>query len=71
MVEVPASTPVTIPVLPTIVATVVVPLAQTPPDGELVSVVVNPSQTVNVPDIVPGIRLTETIWVTKQPVVSA
>ena len=53
MVAVPADTPVTVPVLPT-VATVVVVLLQAPPVVASLNPVVDPAQTVAVPVIVPA-----------------
>ncbi len=65
MLAVPAETPVTIPVVPT-VATDVLPLVQAPPEVVLDKVVTPPTQTLNVPDIEPtdGSALTVTTFVT-------
>ena len=53
MVAVPAATPVTVPVLPT-VATVVAVLLQAPPVVASLNPVVAPAQTIAVPVIVPA-----------------
>ena len=63
---VPAATPVAIPVDEPIVATPVDELLQVPPPV-LVSVVVNPSQTVVVPPIADGNGLTVIASTAKQP----
>jgi hypothetical protein len=58
----PETTPVTDP----IVATLVLRLVQTPPVKVLLSVVVRPEQTVRVPVIAGGLVLTETIALATQ-----
>ena len=63
IVVVPANTPVTIPVEEPIVATVGVLLLHVPPVVASLNVVVEPSQTVNVPVIPAGDGLTVTIVV--------
>ena len=65
--DVPADTPVTIPVEP-IVATAVLPLAQAPPVDASLNEVVAPWHTAAVPDIAAGNPLTVTIVVARQPV---
>ena len=50
------------------VATPVLPLVHAPPPGEEFKVVVAPVQTVVVPVIAPGVVVTLTVWVAKQPV---
>jgi hypothetical protein len=57
---VPALTPVTTPVDEPTVATPVLPLVQVPPDGDELSVVVDPVQTEAVPEIAPGAVATVT-----------
>jgi hypothetical protein len=69
IVEVPASTPVTVPVKEPTVATAVLLLAQVPPTGLAESVVEARAHTVNVPDIALGRAVTESVRVTKHPVV--
>jgi hypothetical protein len=64
---VPADTPVTTPVPETIVATPVLLLAQVPPPASL-NAVVNPAQTVGVPDIADGSGLTVLTAVAMHPV---
>lgn len=71
MVEVPAATPATTPVVAPIAATPVLLLAHVPPAGELLSVVDDPMQTLRLPDTALGLALTETVRVTKHPVVGA
>lgn len=68
MVEVPADTPVTIPVPEPTVATAVLLLLHEPPPEALVSVVVVPGHAVSVPPIAAGNGLTVTAWVARQPV---
>ena len=58
MVAVPADTPVTMPLPVPIVATVVALLVQLPPPVASVNVVVNPEQTLVVPEIPDGNGLT-------------
>ena len=60
MVVLPAATPVTTPVLASIVATAVVPLLQVPPAILLLSIMVVPTHTEEAPLMVPafGIGLT-------------
>ena len=60
MVTVPAATPVTMPVDPT-VATDVVPEVHTPPPVPSLNVVVAPVQTVAVPVIVPALVVALTV----------
>jgi hypothetical protein len=67
MTAVPALTPLTTPVDEPTVATAVAPLVQVPPDGEELSVVVEPVQTDAVPVIADGAVETVTACVTKQP----
>ena len=66
MLDVPADTPETIPVVP-IVATPVLALVHVPPPVASASVVVAPVQTVRVPVMAAGVVLTVTILVAKQP----
>lgn len=54
MVVLPAATPVTTPVLASIVATAVVPLLQVPPAILLLSIMVEPTQTEEAPLMVPA-----------------
>jgi hypothetical protein len=54
MIVVPAATPVTTPVPEPTVATVVVPLLHLPPKVVSLNVVVNPTQTCDVPVMGPG-----------------
>ena len=54
MVAVPAATPVTTPVDALTVAILVEELVQLPPDTEELNVVVNPTQTLCVPERVPA-----------------
>jgi hypothetical protein len=65
--DVPAVTPVTTPA-PVIVATAGVALLHVPPAVASVKVVVDPTQTDNVPPIDAGNGLTVTVAVLKQPV---
>ena len=65
---VPASTPVTTPLLGSIVATVIVPLVHTPPDTPSLNWVVNPVHTVAVPVIADGEVFTVTTVVVVHPV---
>jgi len=69
--EVPENTPVTIPELAPIVATVVVPLVHVPPVVPSVSVIVEPAQNEDEVEIAVGKALTVTIVVVEQPVPSA
>jgi hypothetical protein len=55
IVAVPAATPVTRPVVKPTLATLVLLLIQKPLPAVLVRVVVDPRQTVELPDVVPGI----------------
>lgn len=66
----PALTPVTVPVLPT-VATLVLPLVHRPPPEPSVSRVGEPMQVCMVPAIAGGAELTVTTSVDLQPDVSA
>ncbi len=66
MFAVPAATPETIPVLPT-VATPVLPLTHEPPPGVEDNVVVAPTQTDIVPEIAAGAANTVTVVVRAQP----
>jgi hypothetical protein len=68
MTDVPAATPVTTPDAEPMVATLVVPLVQVPPDVALVNVLVLPTHTDSEPLIAPGNALTVTILVAAQPV---
>lgn len=70
MTDVPAETPVAMPVLLPIVATEVVPLDHVPPGVTSASVVVSPWQTAKVPVIAAGRGFTVTIVVAIQPVLS-
>lgn len=63
MVVVPGATPVTMPVAEPIVAQPGLLLVHTPPEGELVSVVLVPTQMVSVPEMPEGSGLTVT-WAT-------
>ena len=65
IVAVPALTPVTIPVLPTVAAALL--LLHVPPPGLHVRVVVAPSQTVAVPLMLAGDERTVTTAVCEQP----
>lgn len=70
IVAVPAAAPVT---TPDVELTLAVPdalLVHTPPVGEEDKVVVDPTQTVAVPDIAPGVVFTVTTAVTKHPLLS-
>ena len=67
MVALPAATPVTTPVEPT-VATAVLPLLHVPPPVELLKGVVNPAQTTAVPVIEDGNELMLIVEVARQPV---
>jgi hypothetical protein len=67
MVVVPPLTPLTTPVEDTTVATDVLLLLHVPPDAVFVNVVVDPSHTVNVPPMVPGVGVTLTAWVEAVP----
>ena len=60
IVLVPEETPVATPVVEIIVATVVVPLDQVPPEVRSVSAVVNPAQTERAPLIAAGNGFTVT-----------
>ena len=62
----PDPTPKTVPVPDPTVATPNTVLVHVPPDGEELNVVVNPTHTVGVPVMVPGVVLTVTNCVTKQ-----
>ena len=65
---VPADAPVTTPVPPTTVATVVPPLVQVPPVVPSVNVIVEPTQNDEDAGILDGAALTVIIVVTVQPV---
>jgi len=66
MVKVPALTPVTSPVLST-VALAVLLLVQVPPSAVLVSCVVEPAQTAELPAIAEGVIVTVTVAMAGQP----
>jgi len=68
MAVVPASTPVIIPLLVPMVATVVLLLVHEPPDVALLSVVVRPTHTLVVPEIAAGRGFTVSTVVAIQPV---
>jgi len=68
MTEVPDDTPVTTPVVPATVATLVVPLVQVPPVVPSVNVIVDPAQNADAPAMVAGEALTVTTVVAVQPV---
>jgi len=63
IVGIPAVTPPTIPVVAPTVASAVLLLVQVPPPGVEFKVVVSPAQTVLVPVIAVGVRLTVSIMV--------
>ena len=63
----PVATPVTTPVVASTVALSGLPLAQVPPGTELVSVIVEPTQTILLPMIGPGTALIVTVFVALQP----
>jgi hypothetical protein len=71
MMDVPARPPVTTPVVPSIVATSVLPLVHVPPDDVLESVVVLPLHASVVPVIEAGVGLTVNTIVLTQPVPAA
>lgn len=66
--DVPAATPVTIPVEVVIVALAVLPELHVPPEGVLESVVAAPTHTVAVPAIAVGSAFTVTMRVSTHPV---
>ena len=68
MSAVPDDTPVTTPVAPTTVATLVVPLVHVPPVVPSVNVIVAPAQNAVEAGIVDGVVLTVTTAVAVQPV---
>jgi hypothetical protein len=68
IVEVPAPTPVTIPVEAPIVATPVLLLLQVTPPVALESVVVLPTHTVAVPVIAAGVVFTVILYIVRHPV---
>ena len=68
MSAVPDDTPVTTPVAPTTVATVVEPLDHVPPVVPSVNVIVDPTQKAVEAGIVDGVVLTVTTAVAVQPV---
>ena len=70
IVAVPAATPDTTPDVELILAVPVALLVHTPPVGDDDNVVVDPTQSVAVPDIAPGVVFTVTTAVTKQPPLS-
>ena len=61
MVDVPADTPVTTPVVALMLATPVLLLLHTPPDELLLNVVVLPTQTLDMPEIGPNTGLAYTV----------
>ena len=66
IVDVPAESALTTPVVPT-VATRVLELVHTPPAVASVKFVVDPAQTISVPVIVTGAALTVTVLAVEQP----
>lgn len=64
---VPVTRPLTTPVVPSMVATVVLLLLHVPPAVVSVSVVVPPTHTPDAPVIAPGVGLTVTTAVRRQP----
>lgn len=68
MVAVPEVIPVTIPDNEPTAATEELLLVQTPPETELLSIIVVPTQTEDGPVIAPGAELTVTVAVAMQPV---
>ena len=64
----PADTPVTDPVVPTTVATSVLPLLHTPPLVTSFNIFDEPAQTTVTPVIAAGVGLTVIGVITKQPV---
>lgn len=68
IIEVPALTPVTMPVVEPMVATPVLPLVHMPPPVASVTVVVAPMHALNVPPIAAGLAFTVTTVVALQPV---
>ena len=68
MSAVPDDTPVTTPVAPTTVATLVVPLVHVPPVVPSVSVIVEPAQNAAEAGMVDGVVFTVTTAVVVQPV---
>ena len=67
MTEVPDDTPVTTPVVPATVATLVVPLVQVPPGSVFPSVSLLPTQIELLPVIAPGSVYTTRLSVAMQP----
>ena len=65
---VPAATPVTIPVVPPIVATNVLPLVHAPPEVPSESEVVAPTHAPGVPAIDAGTGFTVTVFDVVQPI---
>jgi hypothetical protein len=68
IIAVPEATPVAVPELPSIVATLVLPDVQAPPEVKSLNVVVCPAHTYGLPDIADGIAITVTVCVVIQPV---
>ena len=66
MTAVPAATPLTTPVPEPTDAVPDALLVHTPPEGELLNVVVAPSHTVGTPVIAPGALFTVTVFVATQ-----
>lgn len=66
IIDVPAISPLTMPVVDPMVATAVLLLVHVPPDTVLPSVVVKPIHTLVAPVMVVGVGCTVTILVTKQ-----
>ena len=67
IVELPADTPVNVPLVEPIVATAMLPLVHVPPKGVALNVVVDPAHTTAVPVIGPGVVFTVTSFVAKHP----
>jgi len=67
MEDVPAAILFTVPVEDPIVATLVLPLLQVPPDVGELSVVLLPVHMLVVPVILPGVARTVAVCVTKHP----
>ncbi len=70
IVAVPAAAPVTTPEVELTLAVPEALLVHTPPVGDDDNVVVDPTQTVAVPDMAPGVVFTVTIAVTKHPLLN-
>ena len=71
MIEVPAEAPVKLPVMDPIVATVVLPLIQVPPNVPSVNVIPVPEHKLPGPDMPAGAALIVTVAVAAQPVDSS